>query len=420
MEQAHSSDKWMCYACGDTPQVFESPAEYKRHLLESKTHADSFTAAQLPLLIEDGRTPVVPQFETCPICQWSQQHADFEDIFGKQSNAGQNRAVAIEDHVAEHLHSFALQALPDLDDNDTDSLQLSTGSVENNLRLLKQADVDKQYSLSERRAAFRNVATHIQEIRKTMNNLDSMFLGPHTGELLSIIWRRGLQGFWVPSSQHMHNIETIQSAIYQCLEAVERTSEILGRVSGHFSELSSDIISDVARSRWRRTLLIVRVCVYTQRRSSHRLGRFRRFQDVADLAMRKHMPTTPLLSRSHSTFVGTLVEELVDGRCIFCNAIVRFFENLDMDIQHADFAFHPSLIGARSSATLGCRLCVVFLEAIDHKYSKRLYYESEKTLDWTNASWDYIPSYRLTVETVNSYLKWRFGNWNFFTKVISL
>ncbi|CAG8961989.1 hypothetical protein HYFRA_00014034 [Hymenoscyphus fraxineus] len=384
MEQAHSSDRWMCYVCGDDkPLVFESSAGYKQHLLESKTHADSFTEAQLPLLIANGRTPVVSQLETCPICQWSEQHANFHHILEKQSNTGQNRALTIEDHVAEHLHSFSLQALPDLEDNDTDSLQLSTGSVENNLRLLKQTDVDKQYSFSERRAAFRKLGTHVQEIMETMNALDGIFIDPHTEELLSIIWRRALHGFWVPYPRHMHNIETIQSALYPCLkEDVEKISEVLSQIFGHFSELSSDIISEMARSRWRRIV-----------RSSHRPGRF---QHVVELFMGKYMTNTPLLSRSHSTFVGTLVEELVDGRCIFCNAIVRFLENIDLNIKHADLPFHPSLIGVRSSANLGCRLCVVFLEAIDKKYSKRLYYESENSLDSSNAPREdraYVPSF---------------------------
>ncbi|PVH85656.1 hypothetical protein DL98DRAFT_36068 [Cadophora sp. DSE1049] len=410
MEQVHSSDKWMCYDCSDKPQIFDSPVEYERHLLESSNHADSFTAAQLPLLVEDGKTPVVPNFEKCPICQWSERHADFEDNFGKQSNMGHSRAIKIDDHVAEHLHSFALQALPDLDDNDTDSLQLSIGSVENNLRLLKKDDVDIQYSLSDRKFAYEDLCERLQQMYDILRD-------PLPEDIATIMSHRHLGQHWIPSSRQMETIKVIQSIIHQCIEAVRRTSanEIQGLVSTtmcYFKELLSDIISDITRARWRRTLLLVKICVRLPRRLTHRRGRF---QDVVDLFMRKYMRTTPLLARSHSNLVGILANELIDGRCVFCNAIVRFFEELDLDLKNGFFDFHPSLIGVRSSAKLGCPLCAVFLVAIDNRY-KRSDYGRLDNPDWSNARWDSIHGYGIGVETVNSYLKWRYGDHKFFAE----
>jgi hypothetical protein len=38
-------------------------------------------------------------------------------------------------------------------------------------------------------------------------------------------------------------------------------------------------------------------------------------------------------------------------------------------------------------------------------------------VDWSNAAWDSIPAYRLTKETVDSFLKELFGYYNFYTQV---
>lgn len=140
MQKIHSADKWICYVCTQTPQIFETAVEYETHLLESAIHADTFTEDQLPFLVEDGRTPTMPDFKTCPLCNWSERHAEFDELPGQQSPIHNLKTTNIQDHVAEHLHSFALQALPDLKEGDADSLHTSVGSVENNLKLLLASD----------------------------------------------------------------------------------------------------------------------------------------------------------------------------------------------------------------------------------------------------------------------------------------
>jgi hypothetical protein len=140
MQKIHSADKWICYVCTQAPQVFDTAAEYETHLLKSATHADTFTEDQLPFLIEDGRTPTMPDFQTCPLCNWSERHAEFDELPSQQSPIHNLKTTNIQDHVAEHLHSFALQALPDLKEADADSLHTSVGSVENNLKNLLASD----------------------------------------------------------------------------------------------------------------------------------------------------------------------------------------------------------------------------------------------------------------------------------------
>jgi hypothetical protein len=38
-------------------------------------------------------------------------------------------------------------------------------------------------------------------------------------------------------------------------------------------------------------------------------------------------------------------------------------------------------------------------------------------VDWSNAAWDTIPAYRLSKETVDSFLQGLFGYYNFYTQV---
>jgi hypothetical protein len=41
-------------------------------------------------------------------------------------------------------------------------------------------------------------------------------------------------------------------------------------------------------------------------------------------------------------------------------------------------------------------------------------------VDWSKAAWDTIPAYRLSKETVNSFLEGLFGYYNFYTQVLLL
>lgn len=356
MEQSHSSDKWICYACSELPQVFESAADYEFHLSNSSIHANTFTKAQLPLLVQNGKTAITPQFENCPLCNWSERHAEFDELPGRQSDTQFKRAETIQDHVAEHLHSFALQALPDLDDDGANSLQVSTGSVEHNLKLLKQEETELQYSIEERQTEWENLNVHLWDVLRKLQPT-TIRLKLFAGELRTSLLSRHLGDSWLgdswlPTSQQMAHINMINSAIEQFSQDVITESsagEVEGSISimlSYLRELISDMISVKARHRWKRALSVVRFCLRIQR------------------------PTiwTMPLPKSHN--VG-LVENLVGDRCAFCNTIMNFFEDLDQNISSRVFEFHASVGAVKSSAILGCQLCGVFLPAINKRYLRR-------------------------------------------------
>lgn len=346
MEQSHSSDKWMCFSCNEMPLAFENASDYEVHLRGTSTHADSFTEAQLPMLVQAGKTPITPQFKNCPLCNWSQRHAEFNYLTRQDSDIIYPTAETIQDHVAEHLHSFALQALPDLDDEDGSSLQLSSGSVELNLKLLKESEVEPQYDIGARVAA--------------RNQLADMYLNSPgefeavNGQLSvrerSVVSSSLLKPRWIPTVRQMVYVNTIISTADQPLSDPTENQAAISIIMSCFRELVADIISQSARRRWKSWLLVIRLCVSSYRPRTLKWGT-------------KWGPLLEALSLG-KRLNFELLENIAGNRCHFCITITRFFELLDESIKLAMFPFHKSVGAVKRSATLGCQLCKIFLAPI--------------------------------------------------------
>jgi hypothetical protein len=84
MEEEDAASRWICSICMPS-EIFESAEDFENH-------------SQLPILTEMSLRVLPVDFESCPLCRWSE----------KQSERMQN----LQDHIAEHLHSFALRSLP--------------------------------------------------------------------------------------------------------------------------------------------------------------------------------------------------------------------------------------------------------------------------------------------------------------------
>lgn len=105
MVASHSITQFLCSECSfDLSQeeevVFATEADYKKHMLEN--HATSFDPVDLPLLLNLGEQTIVEPV-SCPLCL----------------NDRSLIRVEHDEHIAIHLHSFSLRALPwdfDLDD----------------------------------------------------------------------------------------------------------------------------------------------------------------------------------------------------------------------------------------------------------------------------------------------------------------
>ncbi len=106
MASHHSVSRWFCSTCSFGPDnnrietIYSTESDYRAHMLEQ--HNNSFMPLDLPLLIELAeRSTVEPT--SCPLC----------------INDRNLVLVDHDDHIAKHLHSFYLRALPwdfDLDE----------------------------------------------------------------------------------------------------------------------------------------------------------------------------------------------------------------------------------------------------------------------------------------------------------------
>lgn len=107
MAAYHSVTRWLCPECSCDPDkeeeeetLFATESDYRTHMLEA--HDGSFEPIDLPMLLDLGeRTMIEPV--PCPLCLHDQSLAHVEH----------------DEHIATHLHSFSLRALPwdfDLDE----------------------------------------------------------------------------------------------------------------------------------------------------------------------------------------------------------------------------------------------------------------------------------------------------------------
>ncbi|KAL2680521.1 hypothetical protein Neosp_008123 [[Neocosmospora] mangrovei] len=122
----HSRARWICDPCwldSDSPEDFEfdSQEEWHKHTLTE--HEDEVDESDLPDLAELSQRTVVPPI-ACPLC--------YEDA--------SLRSPETDKHLAEHIHSFALQALPWELIGPDDETKVSMGSEIRNLHSSRHSE----------------------------------------------------------------------------------------------------------------------------------------------------------------------------------------------------------------------------------------------------------------------------------------
>ncbi|KAJ4124471.1 hypothetical protein NW754_000166 [Fusarium falciforme] len=115
IRERHSRAQWICDPCwlnSESPEEFEFDTEEEWHTHTLTEHKDEVEEDDLPDLAELSQRTGVPPI-ACPLC--------YEDA--------SLRNPETDKHLAEHLHSFALQALPWEVTGFDDETQVSMGSV---------------------------------------------------------------------------------------------------------------------------------------------------------------------------------------------------------------------------------------------------------------------------------------------------
>lgn len=105
MAASHNTARWLCSECSvdrdeDEETFFATESAYRNHLFEN--HSGSFDPIDLPLLLNLGERAMIEPV-SCPLCLNDRNLVQVEH----------------DDHIAIHLHSFSLRALPwdfDLDE----------------------------------------------------------------------------------------------------------------------------------------------------------------------------------------------------------------------------------------------------------------------------------------------------------------
>lgn len=88
--------EWICFSSDHKePWKSDKPSSFKQHLLEC--HPKEFRPDQLPTIVEASKSLIRPLFEQCPFCS-------------------ESRVGDLEDHIVDHLRTFALRSLPSHDD----------------------------------------------------------------------------------------------------------------------------------------------------------------------------------------------------------------------------------------------------------------------------------------------------------------
>lgn len=96
MLEKHSVIRWTCDYCayGSNDSKESTAEEWESHI--AAKHGDIIPVSQRAILAELNKRPMIGPL-SCPLCQFTTQSMD----------------TKIDDHILQHLHEFALRALPD-------------------------------------------------------------------------------------------------------------------------------------------------------------------------------------------------------------------------------------------------------------------------------------------------------------------
>lgn len=113
----HGVRYWVCdhcsmQSCNPASFIFETSDEWNNHM--TSLHHDTLADVQSVALSELSQRIMLPRV-SCPLCGYSSPHP----------------STVLDEHIVQHLHSFALSSLPwGLDDNDDDGDRLSDQATE--------------------------------------------------------------------------------------------------------------------------------------------------------------------------------------------------------------------------------------------------------------------------------------------------
>lgn len=159
MLEKHSVIRWTCDYCaygenkskestGEEPKQFDTSGEWESHI--ATKHGDTVPVGQRAILAELNKRPMIGPL-SCPLCEFTTESMD----------------TKIDDHILQHLHEFALKALPEGaggGDNKGSKPSQASGLLSHTQLNSADAAIAREYPVIT-----------LEEVQEAMNNVWHLF-----------------------------------------------------------------------------------------------------------------------------------------------------------------------------------------------------------------------------------------------------
>lgn len=208
MAKFHCEIGWACLECAkhsassdqsNSVLPFQSSALLKEHILTSHPTLDP---VELDLLVETGKQTLRIQRARCPLCRAglvTLENDDEDGIDRIASLPSMNQEVGLiqleeDEHIASHIHEFALQSLPYRQEVASEGSQLSfsESSSRSSFELTFQGPEDQETSSTDQPSMYSigDVTSMLDDLCDSLRPLYSEqdFLNQHPIGILDLIW----------------------------------------------------------------------------------------------------------------------------------------------------------------------------------------------------------------------------------------
>lgn len=249
MAASHSITRWSCSQCssdldGQDDVAFATASDCQTHILEN--HSGLFAPEELPVLLDLSERTMI-ELVSCPLCLNDRNLVHLEE----------------DDHVATHLHSFSLRALPW--DFDLDEGAASAGSGDSPQRPGAQPVLDESDEEPE------DDTGDLEEMASTVRGLlEKILARPDGEERISLLPATDM----AQTSNLLLQIEAWASSAQSTASQKQTCAFLLGRVQDNLEKLATEDSRDQNRMSDLGTnialdLQALEECIYERARQDH-------------------------------------------------------------------------------------------------------------------------------------------------------
>jgi hypothetical protein len=230
MQEEHAVRQWVCAVCdSDYRQVFDTEQLLVNHLREATKHSNEYTEAQFPVIIKSSLRRMPLEIASCPLCQ-----SRGEDMQGNST---------LIDHIAEHLHGFALRALPwDEQISETETSARAHNSAGYQSMTSESSVVEEEQTTME--SVLLILRGEVVTTEESLRITDERLRGRRPN-LRETQFKLFLATFDLGMLQNVDSDAGLdQEAFLRCIAALRRVQELLQEVETNIPEERFDTLQD--------------------------------------------------------------------------------------------------------------------------------------------------------------------------------